>query len=231
MDENNNNPNLHRGRAIPLNERVGEIFECRSCFGFFAHIQRHEALCQGPVKPYRCPICRVCFTSAKRADRHFREKHPGDPRPRNFLNPHFRHRARQANAAAPPQPPQPPAEAAAAVAPAAAPAAEDMAVDPPPQLQQEIPQVEAAGDVPPPIEVGLVGEGIVPPVVEQQEVGQAAAPAQQLGAGNGGPPQIGVLLGANLAANLGAAREALGSDLLVIQLVAQMLADPEQFRL
>jgi hypothetical protein len=292
MDNNNN---LHRGRGIPFQQRRGPIFECRECHGFFSQIRRHEGLCNGPHKPYRCPVCRVSFTCPRRARRHFQDKHPEEQMPRNFHNPLYRHEtvvAHQApNPANPPQPPAPQAEAAAAegppqplVAPAEAQAdaaadegppqpplapAEAVAEVPPPEHQPMVvdvvpqPEVEAQHQLPmvadvvpqpeveaqhqPPVEaepqpqvdaqefvlpffeVLEVQMGNVPAAAPQQGLGHAAAPPQ-VGWLNE-PPQIGALLAANLAANLRQARNVLGSDLLVIQLVTQVLGDPGLYQL
>ena len=55
----------------------------------------------------------------------------------------------------------------------------------------------------------------------------AAAPVAPPGPG----AQLGVLLRANLAANILAARLALGTDVAVIQLVVEILNDPDHFQL
>jgi hypothetical protein len=281
MDANNNNVaaeadvanNRFRGRAIPLNERAGPIYECRHCKGFVANPLRHENRCvHRALKPYRCPVCRVGYTDDRRVRAHFLANH-NQPLPAHFLNPHFRHRnvgVRHANAAQPQQLPAPQADAAAAVGPpqpivAPAEAADAAAAEgppqppvapaeapevPPPEHQpmvvdvvpqpvveaQHQPPVEAepqpqvdAPEVVLPVFEALEGEVVnVPAAAPQQGLGHAVAPPQQLGGGFGG---LGLLLSVNLAANLRQAREGLGSDLLVIQLVTQVLGDPELFRL
>ena len=263
MDQNNNNPNANAnrfaGRAVPLDQR-GPRFECRKCHQVVANLNRHEALCTGNVKPYRCPLCLIGYGSHERAQRHFERHHVGVPVPRFFLNPVYRRReVRERLAAAAPQPPQNQAPQNAAVPPAAPPEAmqqdQQQAADagaegepvagpaPPPAPNPPAPEPAAAAAGAPP--AAAAAGGGAPPAA-------AAQPAAGVGGGVGaggvpgpaqvpvGPPQGGnvgafgelpLLLRYNLAANVRMAREAMGDDLAVVNLVLQILRDPAQFQL
>mgnify|MGYP005605376871 FL=1 len=200
MDQNNNdlpNPNLFLGRAVPFGERALERFECRLCYDMVANIHRHERLCPGIVKRYRCNVCRTSFNDDSRCRAHFRKHHRDEPMPANFLNPVFRHRraGQHVAAPAPPAPPQAPPPVEAQVAP---------------------------------VDVAEVVEVVQLPIQElpAPEEGGAAPLVQ-----HGEAQAIGLLLRANLAANIVQVREALGNDLAVIALVTNILNDPQQFLL
>ena len=112
MDNNNNQPdqpneNQFLGRGVPLEERVGERFQCRKCRNVVAHIVRHEAKCQGKILEFWCARCETSFPSDQRAERHHRIYHPQVVLPADFLNPHFNHRRERRRAQAVAAPPAP----------------------------------------------------------------------------------------------------------------------------
>lgn len=219
MDPNNNNPNVPNangnrfaGRAVPLGQRVNPQIECRKCHQRVANLNRHEALCQGNAKPYRCPLCMIGYNSQDRARRHFLLRHVGEPVPQFFLNPFFRRGQVHQQAAAAPQPPAAPA----GVAPQPPAAAAADAPQPPPQnqiqpqpeavpMQVDQPQVvnpffvaveePVAGPAPPPAPIPpaaaaaavVGGDGVLP----APPVAQPAAVGGGFGAGGvAGPAQI-----------------------------------------
>lgn len=207
MDNNGNqpaNPNQFLGRGVPIDERLGDRFECRKCHDFFANIRRHETACNGIVKPYRCPICMVGYNKEAKVRNHFRVRHRHAEVPDLFLNPDFRHRPARRRVIA-----------AAPVAPG-----EDHAQEDHPQ-EGDQPHGDA-GDVvadadgnaalvnndPPPLEPLVVNVGLL-------EQGEGLNP----------------LLRANLTANIMQIRALLGSDLSVIRYVSNVLENPDLFQL
>lgn len=235
MDHNNNNnrlrnPNQFRGRAVPPQERAGQVRQCRRCLDWFVNILRHEKNCTGFAKPYFCQICQRGYLKEYLVRRHFEVAHPNNPVPPDFLNPEFRHR--RANQGA--QGPAPPQQQQAA---------QDAN---PPQGGQNVaaggqPEEPVAGPAPPPVppvaQPAAGGEGPAPAAPAAAGVGgngavPAQAPAPPPQGGNGLPgAQLSALLRFNLAAILVSARDVLGDDLAVINLVCAILRDPAQFRI
>jgi hypothetical protein len=245
MDRNNNhnqprqpNPNQFRGRAVPPEERVGQLRQCRRCHDWFVNILRHERNCTGDAKPYKCNQCQKGYNKELLVRRHFMANHPNIPLPPDFLNPDYRHRRANQQNDAPAGPPPPPPQAAQNANP--------------PQGEQDVP---AGGEpeepvpgpaprpVPPMAQPAAGGEGRVPPAPR-------AAPRAAFGGGIGAAPgqapappprernagwygaRLPPLLRYNLAANILQAREAFGGDeLSVIIFVNAVMRHPAQFQL